>query len=130
MVGLNDVGVNQIGDQFGLADEVLDELFLVGIILTDHLDGDAFNELARAELLGLVHDAHAALENLPDDLVPKLILDGEKRHVPMLFKHDLKSSPRCPEPRPDPNFYEEFLHFLLAPLCRTVLIARKSHDFN
>ena len=130
MVGLNDVGVNQIGDQFGLADEVLDELFLVGIILTDHLDGDALNKFAGAQLFGFVNDPHAALKNLADDFVTKLILNGEQRHAPMLFKHDLKSSPRCPEPRPDPNFYEEFLHFLLAPLCRTVLIARKSHDFN
>ena len=40
--------------------------------------------VARAELLGFVHNAHAALEYLAHDLVAKLVLDGEKRHGWML----------------------------------------------
>ena len=75
VIRLDDVRVDQVRDELGLADEVLDELLLVGVILADHLDGNAFDEFARAVLLGLVNNAHAALENLAHDLVPKLVLD-------------------------------------------------------
>jgi hypothetical protein len=32
VIGLNDVGVDEVGDQFGLADEVLDEHLLAGVV--------------------------------------------------------------------------------------------------
>ena len=80
MIGLDDVGVDQVGDELGFADEILDEQFLVGVILADDFDGDALDEIARAVLLGFVDDAHAALKNLADDLVAKFVLDGEERH--------------------------------------------------
>ena len=32
MIGLDDVGVDQVGDELGLADEVLDEHLLAGVI--------------------------------------------------------------------------------------------------
>ena len=35
MIGLDNVGVDQVGDQLGFADEVLDELLLVGVVLAD-----------------------------------------------------------------------------------------------
>ncbi len=80
MVGLDDVGVDEVGDELGLADEIINELLLARVVLADDLDGDAFYEVARAVLFRLVHDAHAALENLADDLVAELALDGEQRH--------------------------------------------------
>ena len=54
---------------------------LVGVVLADDLDGDAFDEVARAVLLGFVDDAHAAFEDLADDLVAKLVLNGEESHA-------------------------------------------------
>jgi hypothetical protein len=79
MIGLDDVGMDQVGHQLGFADEILDELLLVGVILADDLHGDALDKVARAMLLGLVHDAHAALENLADDLVAEITLNGKQR---------------------------------------------------
>ncbi len=80
MVGLDDVGMDQVRDEFGFADEIVDELFLVGVILADDLDGDALDEVARAVLLGLIDDAHAAFKNLADDLVAEIAFDGEQSH--------------------------------------------------
>jgi hypothetical protein len=80
VVGLNDVGVDQIRDQLGLADKVVDELLLVGVVLADDLDGDALDELARAVLLGFIDNSHPAFENFSDNIVPKFVLDGEQRH--------------------------------------------------
>ena len=78
MIGLDDVGVDQVRDQLGFADEIIDELFLVGVILANDFDGDAFDEFARAVLLGFVNDAHAAFKNLADDFVAKFVLDCEE----------------------------------------------------
>ena len=47
----------------------------------------------RVELLGLVHDPHAAFEDLPNDLVTELVLNREESHPPMVAKRVLKSSP-------------------------------------
>ena len=79
MVGLDDVGVDQVGHQLGLADEILDELLLAGVVLADDLHGHALDKIARAVLLGLVDHAHAAFENLADNLVAELALNGEQR---------------------------------------------------
>ena len=84
VVGLDDVRVDQVGDELGLADEVLDEQLLAGVIRADDLDGHALDEVARAVLLGFIDDAHAALKNLADDLVAELALDGEQRHARMV----------------------------------------------
>ena len=78
MVGLDDVGVDEVGHQLGLADEVLDELLLAGVALANDLDGDTLDEVARAMLLRLVDDPHAALKNLADDLVTQLAVNGEE----------------------------------------------------
>ena len=94
MVGLDDVGVDQVGHQLGFADEVLDELLLVGVVLADDLDGDALDEVAGAVLLGFVDDAHAAFEDLAHDLVAELVLDGEEGHARMLVKR-AESSQAC-----------------------------------
>ena len=95
MIGLDDVGVDQVGHQLGLADEILDELLLVGVILADDFHGHAFDEVARAVLLGLVNDAHAALENLADDFVAELVLYGKQPcHAEMLVNCRVKSSLR------------------------------------
>ena len=78
VVGLDDVGVDQVRHQLGFADEILDELFLVGVILADDLHGHALDEIARAVLFGLIDDAHAAFENLADDFVAELALNGKQ----------------------------------------------------
>jgi hypothetical protein len=93
MVGLDDVRVDQVGDQLGLADEILDEHLLAGEIRADDLDGHALDEVARAVLLGFIHDAHAALKNFADDFVAEFVLDGEERHA------DGRKLPREVKPR-------------------------------
>lgn len=78
VVGLDDVGVDEVGDELGLADEIFDERLLVGVALADDFDGDALDEAARALLLGLIDDAHAALENFADHFVAQFAVDGEE----------------------------------------------------
>src|SRR5437868_4556232 len=51
MIGLNDVGVNQVGDELRLSNEIIDELFLVGVILPNDLDGNSLHEIAGPKLL-------------------------------------------------------------------------------
>src|SRR5205814_1329507 len=68
VIGLDNIGVNEIGDQLGLADKIIDELFVIRVALADNLDGEALDEVARAVLLGFVNDAHAAFKDLADNL--------------------------------------------------------------
>jgi hypothetical protein len=84
MIGLDDVRVDQIGDELGLADEILDEHLLARVMGADDLDGDALGKIARAVLLGFIDNPHAALKDFADDFVVKLALDGEKRHWRMV----------------------------------------------
>jgi hypothetical protein len=72
--------VDEVGNQFRLADKVLDELLLVRVVLADDFDGNSLYEIARAVLLRLVHNAHSAFEDLSNDFVAELTLDGEKGH--------------------------------------------------
>lgn len=69
MVGLDDVGVDEIGDKFGLADEVLLKKGLAGIFLADDFQGDPFLERVGAFLKGLVDTPHAALRNWAKEAV-------------------------------------------------------------
>jgi hypothetical protein len=81
MIRLDNVGVDQVGDEFSLADEILDELFLVRVVLADDFDRQPFHEAARAMLLRFVNDPHAALVDLADDLVANVTVNGEEcRH--------------------------------------------------
>ena len=84
MIGLDDVRVDQIGDELGLADEILDEHLLARVMGADDLDGDALGEIARAVLLGFIDNPHAALKDFADDFVLKLALNGEERHGRMV----------------------------------------------
>ncbi len=93
MISLDDVRVDQVGDELGLADEILDEHLLAREIGTNDLDGHALDEVARAVLLGFIDDAHAALKNFADDFVAKFALDCEQRHRRMVENWPLKSSP-------------------------------------
>ena len=130
MVGLDDVGMDQVRHQFGLADEILDELFLVGVILADDLHGHALDEIARAVLLGFVNDAHAALENLAHDFVAELVLYGKQRcHAPILKHCRGKSSPGWPMLADVQRIMREIFspgrYFLLARRCLSVRIVQK-----
>ena len=98
MVGLDDVGVDQVRHQLGLADEILDEHLLAGVIVPDDLHGDAFDEIARAVLLGFINDAHAALKNFADDFVAELVLDAEQRHSAHGRKSPCEVKPRTERP--------------------------------
>ena len=92
---MDDVRIDQIRHKLGFADEVLDELLLVGVVLANHLDRDPLHEFTRAVLLGFIDDSHAAFEYLAHDLVAKLVLNGEEGHASMLVKRGLMSSPWC-----------------------------------
>jgi hypothetical protein len=75
MIGLDDVRVDQVRDQFRLANEVVDEDLLVGEALANDFDGDALDEFTRAALLGFVNDPHSAFAQLANDLVVEVALD-------------------------------------------------------
>src|SRR5262249_7558899 len=84
--------MDQIRYQFRLADKIIDKLLLVGVVLADNFHGDAFNEVARAMLLGLVDNAHTAFEDFSNDIVAKLTLDREEGHKTMLAQTDSMST--------------------------------------
>ena len=93
VVRLDDVGMDQVGDELGLADEVLNEHLLAGVVRADDLDGDALDEVARALLLGLIDNTHATLKDLAGDLVAEIVLDVEERHGGMVGNCPVLSSP-------------------------------------
>jgi hypothetical protein len=68
MVGLHDVGVDEVGDEPGLANKVVAELLDPGVFLTDQFHRHALYKLASAILLRLIDDAHAALGNHAHEL--------------------------------------------------------------
>ena len=78
MIGLDDVRVNQIGNQFCFSDKIGDELLIVSVALANDLDRDPFDKVARAMLLGLVNDAHAAFKDFADNVVPQISVNGEE----------------------------------------------------
>ena len=78
VVGLDDVGVDEVGDELRFADEILDEDLLVREILANDLDRDALGETASAFLLTFVNNAHPAFAEFAKDLVVKVALDGEQ----------------------------------------------------
>jgi hypothetical protein len=94
MIRLDDVGVDEVRYQFSFADEVLDEPLLVGIGLANDFDRNSLDEILRAVLLGLIYDTHAALENFPHDIVPKLVLDAKEWHYAMFVYQESMSSRR------------------------------------
>jgi hypothetical protein len=73
MIGLDNVGVDQVGHEPGLANEVLLKLLDARILLTYQLDGNKFMEIARTVLVSLVDNSHAAFGNLPEQLVVELV---------------------------------------------------------
>ena len=78
MIGLNDVGMDQVGDQLGFANKVLNKLRLRGKILANDLDRDALEKLLGSRLLSLVNNSHPALKYFADDVIPDLVLNSEK----------------------------------------------------
>ena len=69
VVRLDDVGVDQIGDESGFADEVFLKLGDGGVLFTDELYGDLLAESTSADLEAFVDDAHAARRDLADEFV-------------------------------------------------------------
>ena len=69
VVRLDDVGVDQIGDESGFADEVFLKLGDGGVLFTDELYGDLLAESTSADLEAFVDDAHAAGRDLADEFI-------------------------------------------------------------
>jgi hypothetical protein len=65
---------------------------MLGILLADQLDGDDLPEIARAELHGLVDDAHAALGDLADHLVVQLVEDVRRGASVKPFSNNLRKN--------------------------------------
>ena len=85
MVGLDDIGVDQVRHQLGLPDEVLDELRLPGVLLADDLDRNTLQEAPRSMLESLVDNAHSAFIDLADDFVAQFTGNGgHLRHGAMV----------------------------------------------
>src|SRR6185503_9577812 len=75
LVDLDDVLVDEVGDELGLADKHLDEVAVPREALADGLDRDLLLESLGAVEDRLVDRAHAAVRNLPDEL--EMIVVGE-----------------------------------------------------
>jgi hypothetical protein len=93
---LDDICVDKIGHELGFTDEIFDELLLVGVGLSNNLNGHTFHEAPRTVLLGLVNDAHSTFKDLANDLVSEIALNREERHKRMLVEAFAKSSPAAP----------------------------------
>src|SRR5688500_2221776 len=78
VIGLNDVGMDEVGDEFCFADKVFNEDLLIGEILANDLDCNTLGETARAFLLTFVNNAHPAFAEFAKDLVVEVALDGEQ----------------------------------------------------
>ena len=70
VVNLDNLGVDQVCDQFALPDEILDELALHREPLVHHLNRHLLGEALRADLVGTEYRAHPAVGDLLDDLEP------------------------------------------------------------
>ena len=64
MISLHDVGVNQVGHQFGFSDEVVSEFFDGGVFLTDEFDRDDFAKASDSTLHRFVNHPHSTFGNL------------------------------------------------------------------
>ncbi len=103
VVGLDDVGVDQIGHQLRLANEVLGERGLPGELGPDHFHRDPLSEPVCPQLFRLIDDAHPALREFAEDLVTELMIDGEQRHgAPMVGRTPVQSI-SCAQSSPTPG---------------------------
>src|SRR6478736_3341607 len=85
VVRLEDVGVDEVGHEPGLADEILLELRDARVLLANQLDGDDLAEIADSLLGGFVDQSHAAFGQFAGEFVLKLVedvLEGSRRHGP------------------------------------------------
>ena len=75
VIGLDDVGVNEVRDQARLADEVVLEFLDGRVLLANELHRDHLAEVAGPELHRLVDHAHAPFRELAGHLIPQLTGD-------------------------------------------------------
>ena len=73
MIGLHDIGVDQIRDQAGFANEVLLELRYCIVFLADKLNRYGLTELARTMLISLENFTHAPLRDLANHFVGNFV---------------------------------------------------------
>jgi hypothetical protein len=73
MVGLDNVGMDQVGDEASFADEVFLEFLDRGILFTNQLNRYHFTKIAGTELMRFINDSHAAIRNLARHLIMKLV---------------------------------------------------------
>ena len=75
VISLDNVGMDQVGNESCLTDEVALELCDCRIFLPNNFYRDDLPEIAGSKLHGLVDDAHAALRDLAGHLVVEFVED-------------------------------------------------------
>ena len=75
VIGLDNVGMDQVGNESCLTNEVALELCDRRIFLPDNFYRDDLPEIAGSKLHGLVDEAHAALRDLAGHLVVEFVED-------------------------------------------------------
>ena len=88
MIGLNQIGVDQVREQLCFRDEIVYELVLPCEARSDDLDGDVFYEIPGSVLLRLIHGTNRSLINQFQDLISIVALDREKAHCAGVFRED------------------------------------------
>jgi hypothetical protein len=73
MVGLDDVGVNQVSHQTGFTDKIVLKFGDGGVFLADQFNSHSFTELAGASLTGLEYNAHTTVGDFADHLVVEFV---------------------------------------------------------
>jgi hypothetical protein len=75
MVGLDDVGMDEVGHEAGLANEVVLKLLNGGILFANQLYGYDLAKVSGAELHGLIDQAHPSLRDFAGHLIVELVED-------------------------------------------------------
>lgn len=75
VIGLDNVGMDQVGNESCLTNEVALELCDRRIFFPDNFYRDDLPEIAGSKLHGLVDEAHAALRDLAGHLVVEFVED-------------------------------------------------------
>src|SRR4051812_29380157 len=106
VIGLDDVGMDEIGDEARLTDEVLLELRDARIFFSNQLDGDHLAEVACSFLNCFEDQPHPALR----EFVGQLILELVENMLQSRRGHEPTKAAGFPRGK---NSSAKFAHFLL-----------------
>ena len=73
VVGLDNVGMDQVGNESRLADKIVLKFFDGRIFFPNNFYRDNLPEITRSELHGFIDEAHAAFRDLAGHLVVELV---------------------------------------------------------